>query len=127
IGLVAGSPDRMGDLLGTAPGDARRRRMYDRLPQGHSPLAQGDLLLRFPAAPRACDATSATESSPDRSSTLALLGWSAWCQACRTAAFGFALEDRPSDMLSDPECFDHIAHSGRPRPCSREIVARLRE
>src|SRR5712672_1253694 len=101
--------------------------MYDRLRRGHSPLAPGDLLLRFPAAPRACDVTNATESSLNRSSTLALLGWSAVCQTFRIGAVALALEERLLHMVFDPECFDHIAHRRRHRHCSNEIVARLRE
>src|SRR5260370_29703539 len=108
-----------------AKGDARSRRMYDRFRQGHSPLAPGDLLLRLPAAPRACDATSATESSQDRSSTLALPGRSAVRQTFRIGAVAFALEEWLLDMVFDHEYFDHIAHRRRHRHCSHEIVARL--
>src|SRR5258708_39937347 len=96
-----------------AQGDARRRRMYDRLRQGHSPLAPGDLLLRLPAAPRACDATSATESSQDPSSTLALLGRSAVRQTFRLGAAAFAHEEWPLDMVIDHACFDQGMHRRR--------------
>src|SRR5262249_26241963 len=56
---------------------------------------------RFPAASRACAATSATERSQDHSSPLALLAWAAVRHAVGIGAFAFAFEERLLNVVFD--------------------------